>query len=221
MDKLHIINKQKGTGSTDVLNYIKREYKKITSQKLKIGHGGTLDPFAHGVLVVGIGTGTKQLGNFLSCSKVYEAEIYFGHVTDTQDCEGKKTFISDCVPTEQKIRECLNSFIGKIEQTPPKYSAIHIGGKRAYDLAREGKDFEIPKRTVNVEQIEFLEYSYPILKIKTKVSGGTYIRTLAFDIGNALGCGAFLNNLCRTKVNEFTIENTVTKEELVAILTSK
>jgi tRNA pseudouridine55 synthase len=215
MNNLHIINKSTGIGSTDVLNFIKHEYKKHTSQKLKIGHGGTLDPFAEGVLIVGIGTATKKLGNFLNCSKIYVANIQLGSYTDTDDIDGIQIFVSDTIPSRQQIVDILPQFQGNIQQIPPKYSAIHINGKRAYDLARQGIDFEMKSRTVTIHSLELLEYVYPLIKVQVKVSGGTYIRTLARDIGTKLTTGAFLKELLRTHVNECDITQSITKEELV------
>jgi len=214
MNSLINIYKEPGIGSTDVLNYIKKEYKKKTGKKLKIGHGGTLDPFAEGILIVGIGDATKKLGQFLSCTKTYQATICLGYNTDTYDCTGTKTFISSEIPPEEKVNIVVNSFQGISEQIPPIYSAIHIDGKRAYDLAREGQVIEMKKRQINIYEIKVLEYSYPHLKINVSVSGGTYIRSLAYDIGVKLGCGAYLEKLVRTQINEYYIDKSISKEQL-------
>jgi tRNA pseudouridine55 synthase len=215
MNSIINVYKPVGIGSTDILNYIKREYKRIVGKNLKIGHGGTLDPFAEGVLIVGIGDATKQLSNFLSCQKTYEAEICLGMVTDTFDCTGSKTKMSDEIPDAVQVIDIVSSFKGVSEQTPPNYSAIHVNGKRAYDLAREGVSFELKKRQIEIFDIQVLDYSYPFVKIRVTVSGGTYIRSIAYDIGQKLGCGAYLEKLVRTQINEYHIKDSITREELV------
>jgi len=208
-----LINKPKGITSHDVISKIR----KITDVK-KVGHAGTLDPLATGLLIVGIGReSTKRLGNLIkNTKKKYVAEIFLGEERDTDDAEGKvvskaKKFTA---PDVNSIKEILKNFQGEIEQTPPKYSAIKIKGKKSYELARKGKEFSLEGRKVTIYLIKLVEYKFPILKIQTTVSSGTYIRALARDIGRELGCGAYLKNLQRTKIGKFDFKDAVNLSKL-------
>lgn len=178
-----------------------------TKRQLKVGHAGTLDPFATGLLVILLGDATKRSDEFLKQDKTYEATIYLGATSTTGDPEGEIAVTSDKMPSEQSIKEVLEQFTGQITQTPPAYSAIKINGQRAYKLARKGQDVEIPTRTVTIHWIELIEYAYPELKIRTKVSSGTYIRSLAEDVGNALGTGAYCSQLRRLTIANFSVED--------------
>ncbi|MDR0590950.1 MAG: tRNA pseudouridine(55) synthase TruB [Candidatus Nomurabacteria bacterium] len=175
-------------------------------KRLKVGHTGTLDPFATGLMVVLTGKQTKNAEKYSKLDKTYEAEIRLGQTSTTGDPEGGITAVSGTVPTKKQVEQTLSSFVGHIEQTPPVFSAIKVDGQRAYKLARAGKTPEIPKRTVNIYSIELTGYTYPVVKFTTHVSSGTYIRSLAEDIGRALGTGAYTTALRRTRVGEFSIE---------------
>jgi tRNA pseudouridine55 synthase len=208
-----LINKPKSITSHDVIYFVRN----ITSVK-KVGHAGTLDPNATGLLIVGVGrNSTKKLGWLTKdTKKEYEAEIFLGEERDTDDCEGKVVSKKNNVSAPKKtlLNKTLTSFKGKQKQIPPSYSAIKIKGKKAYELARKGKQMSLKERDVTIHSIELLEYKYPVLKIKTMVSSGTYIRALARDIGKQLGCGAYLRNLKRTKIGDFNLKNAVDMNNL-------
>ena len=192
---------------------IRAEYRargeKPTKRQLKVGHAGTLDPFATGLLVILLGDATKKAERFLKLDKVYEATFHLGQTSTTGDPEGDITDVSKAVPTYEDIKAALDRFTGEITQVPPAYSAIKVNGQRAYRLAREGKDVTIPERIVTIYSIELLEYIYPYLSIRVHVSSGTYIRTLGEDIGAVLGVGAYCSQLRRIAVGEYTIANAV------------
>lgn len=217
-----LIDKPAGWTSFDVVakirGMIKATYiargEKPTKRQLKVGHAGTLDPFATGLLVILLGDATKKASEFLKLDKVYEATITLGVTSSTGDPEGEITSVSDTVPTLERVLEALRRLTGEIRQRPPAYSAIKIDGKRAYELARAGKQVEIPERIVTIYAIELLDYSYPEVKIRTHVSSGTYIRTLAEDIGKELVTGAYCSALRRTRIAEWWIEDAATIERL-------
>ncbi len=181
------------------------------------GHMGTLDPMASGVLPVGVGKASRLFNYLLSKSKTYEARFVFGYETDTLDVTGETTKTTSVVPTEEEIKSVLKNFIGEISQVPPNYSAKCINGKRGYELARRGVEFTLKPKTVSVYDVEFLgktnenEYAF-----KIECGGGTYIRSLARDIGSAVGSLAVMSKLSRTKSGFFTIENGVSVEEFKA-----
>ncbi|MCX7928783.1 MAG: tRNA pseudouridine(55) synthase TruB [Patescibacteria group bacterium] len=197
-----LIDKPKNLTSHDVINILR----KITGVK-KIGHAGTLDPNATGLLIVGIGREfTKKLGYFASqVSKEYEAEIILGETRDTFDAEGAVIRVNSLVPSSDQVKLVLEKKIGRQKQIPPKFSAIKIQGRKAYELARKGESFMLEPRDVMVHSIDLLDYNYPKLKLLLKVSSGTYIRSLANDIGDMLGCGAYLNELRRTKIGKYSV----------------
>ncbi|MEX2411392.1 MAG: tRNA pseudouridine(55) synthase TruB [Candidatus Paceibacterota bacterium] len=217
------IYKPPGITSFDVVKKVRN----ITKVK-KVGHGGTLDPFAEGVLIIGVGReSTKKLGNISqNTKKEYIATLELGKTSTTGDPEGEIRASSGDInlrfrppeeessPKHQNISKVLNSFLGKTTQTPSKYSAIKINGKRAYKLAREGKDFKMPEREIEIYEIELLNYKYPKLEIRVLCSSGTYIRTLAEDIGKKLNTGAYLTKLIRTKVGEHKVEDSTKLEDL-------
>lgn len=208
-----LIDKPKGITSHDVVD----EVRKVSGES-KVGHAGTLDPNATGLLIVGVGReSTKKLGKIAkNTRKTYEAEIFLGEERDTDDVEGitiskAKGFL---VPRRGEIEKTLDSFIGEQTQVPPAYSALKIKGKKAYELARKGKKVELKSRKVVVHSIELVHYKYPILEIVVGVSSGTYIRALARDIGKKLGCGAYLRNLRRTKIGKFDIKDAAKLDEV-------
>ena len=216
---LHI-NKPAGITSHDVVD----EVRKITGER-RVGHAGTLDPFTTGVLVIGVGReSTKKLGNISKNSeKEYIAILKLGKISSTGDPEGiiedfsgRRSSLRTCdVPKLRVIERVLEGFKGKIKQRPPKFSAIKIKGEPAYKKARRGEEFEISEREVEIKKIEVMKYiSPPHLKIRVVCGSGTYIRSLARDIGEALGTGAYLTELTRTRVGDYKIENSKTLEEL-------
>ncbi len=214
-DGILLVDKPVGWTSFDVCakirGQIKAEYRardeKPTKRQLKVGHAGTLDPFATGLLVILLGDATKRADEFLKLDKVYEATISLGKTSTTGDSEGEFTEVSDIQPTEGDIKRVLEKFVGEITQTPPAYSAIKINGQRAYKLAREGKEVEMPTRQVSIYSLELIDYSYPELKIRTHVGSGTYIRSLAEDIGRELGAGAYCSALRRVSVGNMILRD--------------
>ena len=205
------INKPKGMTSHDVVD----EVRKATGKK-RVGHAGTLDPFATGVLVVAVGReDTKKLGEITKdTKKEYIATLKFGETSTTGDPEGKIFLVSLNYPQLNEIKNILKSFMGEIQQTPPPYSAIKVKGVPAYKLARKGKEVKLSPRTVTIKEMEVLEYKPPFLKIRVVCSAGTYIRSLAADIGKALSAGAYLTELERTRVGDFKIEDSVPLSQL-------
>ena len=197
------VYKEKGITSFDVIHKLR----KILNIK-KIGHSGTLDPLAQGVLQIAVGDATRLL-EYLDNDKEYIAEIKFGYNSTTDDDEGEKEFIKKPDFTEKELQYTLNEFNGKISQIPPKYSAIKIDGQKLCDLARKNKQIpEIKPRDVEIYSIKLINFQAPdCAKIKVNCSKGTYIRSLARDIGEKLNCGAYLTNLTRTKAGNFHIEN--------------
>lgn len=202
------INKPKGITSFDVIRFLR---KKLCVKQ--IGHAGTLDPLASGVLQIGVGKAAKLL-EYLDSDKTYIADIEFGHTSSTYDDEGEKTFVSNPNFSKQELVEVLNTFLGKITQIPPKYSAIKVEGKKLCDLARKNIEVEIPKREIEIYSIDLLDFNGKNkAKIKVSCSKGTYIRTLANDIGQKLYCGAYIKDLKRTIAGNFKIENSNNLED--------
>ena len=208
-DQIVLIDKPAGISSFGVVAKIRGKLKAELGHKAKVGHTGTLDPFATGLLIILTGKMTKKSNEFLKLDKVYEATLKLGYTSTTGDPEGQIQEYATMTPKLDILESILNSFIGKIEQTPPKFSAIKINGERAYRLARKGQDFEIPPREIEIYDIKILKYNYPELIIRVHCSSGTYIRTLAEDIGKALETGAYLTALRRTKIGEYSIENAI------------
>lgn len=201
-DGIILIDKPAGMTSFGVVARIRRVLSKEAGKKVKVGHTGTLDPFATGLMIIVVGNECRNAEKYSKQDKVYEATISLGEVSTTGDTEGEITSLSDRVPSETEISDTLMKFTGRITQQPPAFSAIKIGGKRAYRLAREGKEFEVPKREVTVYSLEMISYEYPELRIRANVSSGTYIRTLAEDIGKDLGVGAYCVELRRVSIGE-------------------
>jgi tRNA pseudouridine55 synthase len=213
MNGILLVDKPAGWTSHDVVSKVRNIFKKETGQKVKVGHTGTLDPFATGLLILMVGSYTKRAEEFSKLDKTYEAEIILGSVSSTGDPEGEITEKSSYKPGLEEIQKVLKQFTGEIQQTPHKFSAIKIDGQRAYKLARAGKEVELEPRKVTIYSIENVEYNYPKLKFTAKVSSGTYIRSLAEDIGEKLGTGAYLSALRRTKVDQFSLEEAVSITE--------
>ncbi|KEI01407.1 tRNA pseudouridine(55) synthase TruB [Clostridium botulinum] len=209
MDGILNIYKPVGITSFDVV----RQIKKITGIK-KIGHTGTLDPLAKGVLPICIGKGTKIVDYLMKDFKVYKAELKLGVITDTYDREGKKLSVKDVKVSKEEIIDAINSFKGDILQVPPMYSALKVNGKRLYELAREGKEIERAARPVTIYDIEILEISIPYVKFIVKCSKGTYIRSLCYDIGYKLDCGGAMWDLERVQSGSFNKDNSIILENL-------
>ncbi len=206
MDEIIFVDKPAGMTSFGAVARVRRVLSEKAGKKIKVGHTGTLDPFATGLLILMAGKATKKAMEFTKLDKVYEATIRLGATSSTGDPEGEIVVKSTTINySRQRIEEVLQKFLGKIEQRPPMFSAIKIDGQRAYKLARAGKEVEMPTRTVEIYSIELIDYSAPFIKIRTHVSSGTYIRTLAEDIGKELGCGAYCTELRRTKIAEYDI----------------
>lgn len=206
MEEIIFVDKPAGMSSFGAVARVRRLLSEREGHKVKVGHTGTLDPFATGLLILLAGKATKKAPELTKLDKEYEATIRLGAVSSTGDPEGKIE-IRDEKPdiSHAQIEAVLQQFIGEIEQTPPAFSAIKINGQRAYKLARAGKDVEMPTRKVQIYSIDIISYDAPMLKIRTHVGSGTYIRTLAEDIGKALGCGAYTTELRRTKIADYDI----------------
>ena len=196
------INKPKGLSSFDVI----RNLRKRLNIK-QIGHSGTLDPLASGVLQIAIGQATKLL-DYLESDKTYVDDLIFGYTTETFDAEGERQFV--CTPSfsKEELIECLNSFVGITMQIPPKYSAIKVDGKKLCDIARNNFSFDIQikAREIEIYSIELIEFSGESAQIKVSCKKGTYIRSLVNDIGQKLGCGAYMSDLVRVKAGNFGID---------------
>ena len=205
------IYKEKGPTSRDVLNKIKR----ITGNR-KVGHAGTLDPLAEGVLVVGIGReSTKKLWDSCFDEKEYLATIRLGMTSTTDDKEGEKKRIEECkVPDYLEAEKAVFLFLGEIEQTPPRFSAVKIKGKEAYKYARKNLPIKMQRRKALIKEIEIISYRYPLLKVRVVTGKGVYIRSLARDIGKALKTGGYLCVLIRTRVGSFKEEDCVDNDFL-------
>jgi len=206
-DQIILIDKPAGISSFGAVAKVRGKLKAEFGHKVKVGHTGTLDPFATGLLILLSGKMTKKSRDFLKLDKEYEAELKLGFISSTGDPEGELAFKSDLAPSREDIEKAVAEFVGEITQTVPKYSAVKINGQRAYKLARAGKEFETPQRKVTIYNIEIVEYAYPMLKIRAQVSSGTYIRTLAEDIGERLGTGAYLTALRRTKIADYDVKD--------------
>lgn len=206
------VYKEKGFTSHDVV----AKMRGILKQK-KIGHTGTLDPDAEGVLPVCLGSGTKLCDMLTDKSKEYVATVQLGVQTDTQDMSGKVLKEAEVHVTDEEVRQVVSNFVGDIMQIPPMYSALKINGQKLYELARKGQEVERKPRPITIHEIEILEMHLPEFKIRVKCSKGTYIRTLCNDIGEQLGCYGAMKTLLRTKVSPFVLEDAHTLEEIEKI----
>jgi tRNA pseudouridine55 synthase len=245
----YLIDKPPGWTSFDVVAKIRSHIKKETGKKVKVGHTGTLDPFATGLLIILVGPATKKQANYMKLDKEYEATLFLGATSTTGDPEGEIKTLLPVIPsdlparsvtrggveesrslhssrddieekfygvTNGKIKKVVHGFIGEIEQVPPQYSALKVKGKPAYKLARAGQKVNLKSRKITIYNIEMLDYKWPKLKLKVNCSSGTYIRTLAEDIGRVLGCGAYLTSLNRTKIGNLSLEKAKKLEELLS-----
>lgn len=209
-----ILDKPRGLGSTQAVAAVKRNLRAGGYGKVKVGHGGTLDPLAEGVLPIALGEATKLAGRMLDASKVYEFTIRFGEETDTLDIEGAVVETSGCIPTREEVEAVLPRFTGAIEQVPPAYSALKVDGKRAYDLARAGEEVVLATRAVTVFALDFIARGENDATLRTSVSKGTYIRSLARDIAHALGTVGHVTYLRRTKAGPFNQEQAISLDML-------
>ncbi len=218
MQGILLVDKPAGWTSFDVVNYVRKQVAQAEGKKpkqVKVGHTGTLDPFATGLLVLLIGKEyTKKAGELSKQDKTYEVTMRLGQVSSTGDPEGEIKAVSDTDPGVEAVREALKRFTGQIEQVPPAFSAIKISGKRAYKLAREGKEVKIEPRTVTINRLELLDYAYPEVKFVADVSSGTYIRSLVEDIGQALGTGAYTIALRRTAIENSSVKEALSPKEV-------
>lgn len=208
-DSILFVDKPANITSFGVVARIRRRLSQQLGKKAKVGHTGTLDPFATGLMIIVTGKECRNAMQYSKLDKEYEATIRLGQTSTTGDPEGQITDISDLQPTLEQVQIALEQFRGEITQRPPMHSAIKINGQRAYKLARKGKVVEMPERHVTVFSLELIAYTYPELRIRTHVSSGTYIRTLAQDIGAALGTGAYCTQLRRTKVAEYSVAEAI------------
>ncbi len=205
------IRKPPGPTSHDIVDFLRRRI----GQGIKVGHAGTLDPFAEGVLVICLGPATRLADYVQAQPKRYLATVTLGARSDTDDPTGQVTTVQDAqVPPLDRVQEALREFLGPIEQVPPAHSAVHVAGRRAYKLARAGARPDLAPRTVTVHAIELLSYTYPTLKLDVVCSSGTYLRALARDIGTALGCSGYCSALVRTAVGPFTLDQAVAAEQV-------
>ncbi len=218
-----LIDKPQGWTSFDVVAKIRNAIRKYTGKKIKVGHAGTLDPMATGLLIIATGKKTKEINSLQLLDKEYIATIKLGATTPSDDAETQPdNFYPTKHITEDLIKETLNSFLGKQKQIPPKYSAKKIKGKKAYQLARQGKDFEMKPVEVEFKEIEILSLSLPDeLTVRLVVSKGTYIRSFARDLGQNLNSGGYLTALRRTKVGSFSINQAISIEDFLQQLNLK
>lgn len=209
------VDKPLGWTSADVVRKVKHLLRKLGHKKIKVGHAGTLDPLASGMLLVCVGKATKMAEALQSEEKEYVAGFTLGATTPSCDMEHP---VDATYPTEHITREAvlsaLDALCGERLQTPPVYSAKMIEGRRAYEYAREGTEVKMRQALINIYSMELLEYDMPQLKVRVTCSKGTYIRSLAREIGEQLGSGAYLNSLCRTRSGGFTLENAWSVEEV-------
>jgi tRNA pseudouridine55 synthase len=209
-DGIILIDKPAEMTSFGVVARVRRVLTQAAQKKVKVGHTGTLDPFATGLMILVIGKECKNAEQYSKLDKVYEATFRLGQISTTGDPEGEVTNVSADEPTREELEVVIARFRGAIMQRPPIFSAIKIAGKRAYKLARDGQEVEIPERPVTIHSLEVLEYVYPELKIRTHVSSGTYIRSLGVDIGEALGTGAYCTQLRRLSISKWSVEDAQT-----------
>ena len=201
MNGFLFIDKEKGCTSFDVIRALKSG-KKIPGKKVKIGHSGTLDPIATGLMIIALGEATKLLEFLLGADKVYRATCEFGAVSDTYDADGKIEKVSRAkkVSLDAIKKIVKEKFTGEIEQMPPKYSAKKVAGKRACDLMREGKEFELKSKKVNIFDFVFVSFEWPRMEFEVSCSSGTYVRSLVHDLGQELKCGAYMTGLRRMEI---------------------
>ena len=224
MQGILLIDKPKTWTSFDVVNYVRKMVATAEGKKpknTKVGHTGTLDPLATGLLVLVVGKEyTRRAGEFSKLDKTYEVTMKLGETSTTGDDEGIKIPVSDTTPTEKAVLEALEGFRGEIMQVPPAFSAMKVDGQRAYKLAREGKPVQLEARPVTISTMTLTKYAYPYVEFTADVGSGTYVRSLVEDIGKVLGTGAYMSDLRRTKIGQFTLDqaHTVQDDELLSYI---
>jgi tRNA pseudouridine55 synthase len=202
---LIVLNKPSGPTSRELVNQVAR-----VLPRTKVGHAGTLDPLASGILIICVGTATRLTDLIHDLSKSYRTVIHLGARSDTHDAKGSIVAVErPRVPGVDELKDALKPLRGKVTQQPPEHSALRIKGKRAYDLARAGRDVVLAPREVQIDRIEVLGYTWPHLELEIDCSKGTYIRSIARDVGEALGCGGYVLELVRTRIGPFTLEESV------------
>ncbi|HSX29952.1 MAG TPA: tRNA pseudouridine(55) synthase TruB [Candidatus Saccharimonadales bacterium] len=221
MNGILLVDKPVGWTSFDVVNKVRRLIEQsglntTNKKRFPVGHTGTLDPMATGLLVLMLGSYTKKVPEYTKLDKTYEVTMRLGITSTTGDEEGEKTTVSDNVPTLQEVHMACARFEGDIMQTPPAFSAIKINGQRAYALARKGKIPKLEPRPVRIERIIVSKYEYPLVYFTAHVSSGTYIRSLVEDIGKLVDTGAYMTALRRTRVGQFVIDDAISLEGLDA-----
>jgi tRNA pseudouridine55 synthase len=213
MQGILLVDKPKDWTSFDVVNYARKIVATELGKKprnVKVGHTGTLDPQATGLLVILVGKEYTQKATELSkVNKTYEVTMKLGETSTTGDSEGEKTTVKTREYTEPEIKDALTAFLGETMQVPPAFSAMKINGQRAYKLARAGKEVKLEARPIHISRIELTDYSHPYIKFTADVSSGTYIRSLVEDIAKKLSTGAYMSDLRRTKAGDFSIENAI------------
>lgn len=208
---LLLVDKPSGWTSFDVVNFVRKQVAAVEGKKpknTKVGHTGTLDPLATGLLVLLVGKEyTRKATELTKLDKTYEVTMKLGEISSTGDGEGEKTVVSDTIPTKEAVLEALQSLQGQILQVPPAFSAMKINGQRAYKLAREGKTVELEARPITIYKNELTDYTYPFVRFVSDVGSGTYIRSLVEDLGKLLGTGAYMSDLRRTRIGKFYLED--------------
>jgi len=218
MQGILLVDKPKTWTSFDVVNYVRKMVAAVEAKKpknVKVGHCGTLDPLATGLLILVVGKEyTKRAGEFSKLDKTYEVTMKLGETSTTGDEEGDKTAVSDTIPTKKAVLEALEQFTGPIMQVPPRFSAMKINGQRAYKLARKGEKVELEARPVTIYENKLTNYDYPYVKFTSSVSSGTYIRSLVEDLGKNLGTGAYMSDLRRTQIGKYKLRDATTLDGL-------
>ncbi len=211
-----LVNKPYEWTSFGVVKKIRYALEKKFNQKLKVGHAGTLDPLATGLLLIAVGKATKDIASFTNLDKEYTGTMFIGATTPSYDLE---TNVDQTFPVnhirDELLHETTKSFLGETKQTPPIFSAVKIGGKPVYKKARKGHPVEIEPRNIRIDLFEITEIQMPLVKFRVKCGKGTYIRSLAHDFGKALGSGAYLHDLCRTGIGNFSLEKAMELNELI------
>lgn len=213
-DSLVLVDKPSGISSFGAVAKVRYLLSQQLGKKAKVGHTGTLDPFATGLMILVTGQMCRRAQEFSKQDKVYRATFVLGKTSSTADVEGKLRQRARQQPSLATLQAALSNFNGEIWQTPPVFSAIKINGKRAYQLARQGQAVEMPRRQVTIHELKLLDYNYPRLMIEVHVSSGTYIRSLAVDLGQALGVGAYCQTLRRLAIADYQVEQALSWSEL-------
>ena len=213
LDGLLLVDKPSGWTSFDVVAKVRGQLRRETGNKIKVGHTGTLDPLATGLMIVVTGAYCKRAAEFSKLDKSYDVAMKLGQDSTTGDEEGEKLTVSDRVPSQEELKSVISDFVGEIDQIPPDYSAVKVGGKRAYKLARAGQEVVIEPRKVRINSLVLEDYGYPFAKLTADVGSGTYIRSLVRDIGEKLGTGAYMSGLRRTSVGQFKLDESAVKPD--------